>query len=93
MALHVLLFFGTTPLGAPVVGWVAENVGARASIWLGGLVSLAAALIVGVVQLRRSRARVLVHLRPSPHLHVTERGPDGVPDLELRLPSLRPATR
>jgi hypothetical protein len=36
---------------------------------------------------------VLVHLRPSPHLHVTERGPDGVPDLELRLPSLRPATR
>lgn len=93
MALHVLLFFGTTPVGAPVVGWVAENVGARASIWLGGLVSLAAALIVGAVQVRRSRARVLVHLRPSPHLHVTERGEGGVPDVELRMPALRPVTR
>jgi len=93
MALHVLLFFGTTPLGAPVVGWVAENYGARASIWLGGLVSLAAALAVGVVQMRRSRARVLVHLRPRPHLHVTEPGGDGVPPVELRMPELRPAVR
>jgi MFS family permease len=94
MALHVLLFFGTTPLGAPIVGWVAENVGARASIWLGGVISLVAALTVGAVQLRRSRARILVHLRPRPHLHVTEPGPDGVPALELRIPKgLRPAVR
>jgi MFS family permease len=93
MALHVLLFFGTTPLGAPIVGWVAENVGARASIWLGGLISLAAALTVGAVQLRRSRARVLVHLRPRPHLHVTEPGLDGAPAVELRMPKLRPAVR
>jgi len=93
MALHVLLFFGTTPVGAPLVGWVAEHYGARASIWLGGLVSLAAALAVGVVQMRRSRARVLVHLRPRPHLHVTEPGGDGVPPVELRMPELRPAVR
>jgi MFS family permease len=93
MALHVLLFFGTTPVGAPIVGWVAENVGARASIWLGGLLSLAAALTVGAVQLRRSRARVLVHLRPRPHVHVTEPGPDGVPALDMTMPKLRPAVR
>jgi predicted MFS family arabinose efflux permease len=93
MALHVLLFFGTTPVGAPLVGWVAEHYGARTSIWLGGLVSLAAALAVGVVQMRRSRARVLVHLRPRPHLHVTEPGGDGVPPVELRMPELRPAVR
>jgi MFS family permease len=93
MALHVLLFFGTTPIGAPLIGWVAENFGARASIWLGGLVSLAAALIVGAVQMRRSQARVLVHLRPRPHLHVTERGTDGVPAVELTMPKLRPAVR
>jgi hypothetical protein len=92
MALHVLLFFGTTPLGAPLIGWTAEHFGARASIWLGGLGSLAAALLVGAVQLRRARARVLVHLRPRPHLHVTEAGRDGVPPLELRMPEL-PAPR
>jgi MFS family permease len=89
MALHVLLFFGTTPVGAPLVGWIAENYGARASIWLGGVISLVAALAVGVVQIRRSRARVLVHLRPRPHVHVTEAGVDGVPAVELRIPAFQ----
>jgi MFS family permease len=89
MALHVLLFFGTTPIGAPIIGWTAEHLGARAAIWLGGLVSLAAALIVGLVQLRRSRATVLVHLRPRPHVHVTEPGRDGSPAVDVRMPTLR----
>ena len=87
MALHVLLFFGTTPIGAPLVGWTAEHIGARESIWMGGLASLAAALIVGLVQVRRSRATVLVHLRPRPHVHVTERGRDGSPSVDLRMPA------
>lgn len=91
MALHVLVFFGTTPVGAPLIGWIAEEFGARASIWLGGLVSLACTLLVALVQLRRSHATVLVHLRPRPHLHVSEPGPDGSPALELRMPRL-PAT-
>jgi predicted MFS family arabinose efflux permease len=90
MALHVLVFFGTTPVGAPIVGWIAEEYGARASIWLGGLASLAA-MLVALVQLRRSHATVLLHLRPRPHLHVTEPGRDGSPALELRMPRL-PAT-
>jgi MFS family permease len=93
MALHVLVFFGTTPVGAPLIGWIAENYGARASIWLGGVISLVAALAVGVVQIRRSRARVLVHLRPRPHVHVTEAAADGVPAVDLRMPKLRPAVR
>ena len=91
MALHVLVFFGTTPVGAPLIGWIAEEYGARASIWLGGLASLACTLLVALVQLRRSRATVLLHLRPRPHLHVTEPGRDGSPALELRMPRL-PAT-
>jgi MFS family permease len=88
MALHVLVFFGTTPVGAPLIGWIAEEHGARASIWMGGLVSLTCTLLVALVQLRRSHARVLVHLRPRPHLHVTEPGVDGSPALELRMPRL-----
>jgi MFS family permease len=91
MALHVLVFFGTTPVGSPLIGWIAEEYGARASIWLGGLASLACTLLVALVQLRRSRATVLVHLRPRPHLHVTEPGRDGSPALELRMPR-SPAT-
>ena len=92
MALYVLLFFGTTPIGAPLIGWTRRAVSApRQSIWLGGLASLAAALVVGLVQVRRSRATVLVHLRPRPHVHVTEPGRDGAPGVDLRMPELRPA--
>jgi predicted MFS family arabinose efflux permease len=91
MALHVLVFFGTTPVGAPLIGWIAEEFGARASIWLGGLASLAATLTVALVQVRKTRATILVHLRPSPHLHVTEPGDDGAPAFELRMPR-SPAT-
>lgn len=88
MALHVLVFFGTTPVGAPLIGWIAEEYGARASIWAGGLASLACTLVVALVQLRRAHATVLVHLRPRPHLHVREPARDGVPALELRMPKL-----
>jgi len=56
-------------------------------------VSLAATLVVAVVQLRRADARVDVHLRPRPHLHVREPARDGKPPLELRLPAVRPAVR
>jgi MFS family permease len=93
MALHVLVFFGTTPIGAPLIGWIAEVHGARASIWMGGLVSLACTLVVALVQLRRSHATVLVHLRPRPHLHVTEPASDGSPALDLRMPRLPAAVR
>jgi MFS family permease len=93
MALHVLVFFGTTPLGAPLIGWVAEQFGPRAAIWLGGLASLVAALIIGLVQVRGSRAKVRLHLRPRPHVHVREPERDGVPAVDLRMPALDALTR
>lgn len=46
MALYVLVFLGTTPIGAPVAGWCAEHFGPRSTLWLGGGASLAAALVV-----------------------------------------------
>lgn len=35
MSVYFLLFMGTTPLGAPVIGWIAENLGARWTLGLG----------------------------------------------------------
>ncbi|GIJ44433.1 MFS transporter [Virgisporangium aliadipatigenens] len=89
MALHVLVFFGTTPLGAPLVGWVSEEFGPRVGIWSGGLGSLVAALAIALIQVRRSKARVRVHLRPSPHVHLAEPASAEGPALELRVPTLR----
>ena len=42
MALYGLVFAGTTPVGAPFVGWVADNFGARPSIAVGGVAGLVA---------------------------------------------------
>jgi MFS family permease len=43
MALYSMVFLGSTPVGAPLVGWVAEAIGPRAGLVLGGAAALAAA--------------------------------------------------
>lgn len=45
MALYSVVFLGTTPIGAPTVGWVAQHFGPRAGLALGGVAVLVAALI------------------------------------------------
>ncbi len=70
MALYILVFLGTTPVGAPLIGWWAERFGAPSSIWLGGLLSLVTALAALGWQLRRTGARVRLRVRPRPRLIV-----------------------
>ena len=43
MALYSVVFLGSTPIGAPLVGWIAEVAGPRASLLLGAAAALAAA--------------------------------------------------
>src|SRR5262249_6360443 len=45
MALYSVVFLGSTPIGAPIVGWVAQHFGPRAGLALGGAAVLAAALV------------------------------------------------
>jgi predicted MFS family arabinose efflux permease len=71
MALWVLVFLGTNPVGAPLIGWVAETYGAGASIWIGGLISLTTALIALTWQLRRAGARLRFRVLPMPRFYVT----------------------
>ncbi|WBB56205.1 MFS transporter [Verrucosispora sp. WMMD573] len=72
MALWVLVFLGTNPVGAPIIGWVAETFGAGASIWAGGLLSLTTALLALAWQLRRAGARLRFRVLPLPRFYVTE---------------------
>ncbi len=46
MGLYILCFMGGTPLGAPVVGWVAEVAGPRWGMLGGGLFCLVATLLI-----------------------------------------------
>ncbi|MFY1635742.1 MFS transporter [Solwaraspora sp. WMMB335] len=70
MALWVLVFLGTNPVGAPIIGWVAEHFGAGASIWLGGVISF---LVTGAAlawQLRRTGGRLRMRWGPRPRIYV-----------------------
>lgn len=53
MALYSIVFLGSTPIGAPLVGWLAEVAGPRAGLWAGAVACLVAAAGAGVA-FRRS---------------------------------------
>lgn len=56
MAVYMAIFLGCTPLGAPVVGWVADVFGPRAALALGAASGfVAAAFAYGVYRCRRGR--------------------------------------
>jgi MFS family permease len=55
VSLAIVAINGTTPIGAPLMGWVSENLGARFAFGLGGTVTLIATLMT-YRYLRRSRA-------------------------------------
>jgi MFS family permease len=52
MALYFMCFMGGTPLGAPVIGWIAENYGAPWGLILGGAVCVVAGLVAAVLLAR-----------------------------------------
>ncbi|MGW7071676.1 MFS transporter [Streptomyces sp. NPDC054855] len=58
MALYTLVFQGSTPLGALFVGRLSEEAGARSGLYVGGLVSCAAAVAALAVDRSRERPRV-----------------------------------
>jgi MFS family permease len=58
MALYLLCFLGGTPVGAPIIGWIAETFGPRASIIGGGAVCAVATVLVAMVLARRGGLHV-----------------------------------
>ena len=56
MSLWFVAFQGSTPIGGPIVGWVAESLGARAGLGLGAVTCLAVAA-AGFAALRRPPAK------------------------------------
>jgi predicted MFS family arabinose efflux permease len=52
MALYVTVFLGTTPIGAPLVGLVAQGFGARAGLVVGAVAALAAGALALAVRSR-----------------------------------------
>lgn len=57
MGVYALVFMGGTPLGSPLIGWVADHFGPRWGLIGGGLGTLLATLVCLAIYLRRARAR------------------------------------
>jgi len=55
LSLQTVLVAGTTPIGAPFLGWLADALGGRAPIVLGGVVALVAATFGAVASRRYGR--------------------------------------
>ncbi|HEX6468789.1 MAG TPA: MFS transporter [Streptosporangiaceae bacterium] len=53
MGLYMLVFVGTAPVGSPVIGYMAEHLGPRAGLIVGGVVSFVATLVTVAVMAAR----------------------------------------
>jgi MFS family permease len=75
MALYVLVFLGTTPIGASLAGWWGQHFGVPSSIWGAGVISLVASVAALAWQLRSSGERLRFRLRPRPRLTLARPAP------------------
>jgi len=80
MALYFLVFIGTNPISAPLVGWLAQVAGARAAIWIGTVISLVVSVVALVVRLRHAPASKL-YVDVVPVWQGEERGAPAPADL------------
>ncbi len=78
MALWAMAFMGTTPIGGPIDGFVAQHAGARAALALGGATAVIAGLAGARSLLRRHRAQ------PAPEPEAVESCPGPSPPLRAR---------
>jgi hypothetical protein len=56
MSLWAVAFLGTTPLGGPIAGYVAETAGGRAGLLMGGVACILAASAGSAILSRRGRS-------------------------------------
>jgi MFS family permease len=70
MALYVMIFLGTNPIGAPLIGWVSSAYGPRAAFWLGGVAGLLVAGAALAYRLRLAGGRIRLRLLPRPRFSV-----------------------
>jgi MFS family permease len=59
MSLYSVVFLGSTPIGAPIVGWLAQSYGPRAGLVLGALAALTTGAVAAWFLRARMRSRTL----------------------------------
>ncbi|PSK98250.1 putative MFS family arabinose efflux permease [Haloactinopolyspora alba] len=75
LSLYIMILMGGTPAGAPIIGWVADQFGARWSLLGGGLLTIGCTVAGFVLLAPRSGIAVRARMRPFPRLVATSTGP------------------
>lgn len=73
MAMYMLVFLGVAPIGAPIVGVIADTFGPQVSLAVGGTVSVLVTSLVSVALGRRLGIGVRVTPRCRPFVQLTRR--------------------
>jgi MFS family permease len=71
MSLYMLVFLGATPVGAPIVGWIAETFGPRWAIGIGSITALIVSVGAAIWAMRNWKFTVSYRLTRRPRLLVT----------------------
>jgi MFS family permease len=74
MALYAIAFLGTTPIGAPLVGWISQETSPRVAFLVGGLSTIVAA---GVTRLRHRRDHARAAVAAAEQSALAERAEPG----------------
>jgi MFS family permease len=77
MSLYMVVFLGATPVGSPIIGWIAETLGARWAIGIGSVSALVVATGAAIWAKRHWHLEVRYRLLERPHLQVTYLDDDG----------------
>jgi MFS family permease len=75
MALYMAIFMGGTPIGAPLLGVIADRYGARWTLVGGGFLTILGSAVATLLFARHQGVVVTPHLRPRPHVAITSRAP------------------
>lgn len=89
MALYAMVFFGSTPIGGPLVGWAAEAFGTRAALGLGGVATLVGAVVALRGRIRSEASHAVGRARSAFAATAGAVGGDG--DRSVRRGPERPA--
>ncbi|HEV3172628.1 MAG TPA: MFS transporter [Actinocrinis sp.] len=73
MGVYFLVFMGGTPIGSPLVGWLAGQVGVRWTLALCGVSTALGAVAAAYVLAWRTDRRILASVTSRPHLAVVPR--------------------
>lgn len=79
MALYMMVFLGATPIGSPIVGWIAEAWGPRWSIGIGSITAILVAVGAAIWTRRNWEYTVKYQMFHRPHVEVTYATPGALP--------------